>query len=215
MEVECSICKDHVRVPVRFRCFPCSNKQNGTSSCNSVLRVCMTCARDYLQLNEPRNNRDRWKKCLVCDCETTPVTLNAQMAYEKDFLLMSLDPRKDLDCPYDDCDFQGGQNELDRHLRDDCHHRLKYCHDCRRFYVFQNYEKHMIFCKGWQICGLCEMAVRNRNLTKHLRERHKAIRYRMNAKKNHTICNRHCFSAPMIVLLVACIFVKFFSYFDN
>lgn len=186
--MECAICKEYVRVPVRFKCFPC-DRNVYEPTCNSVLRVCMHCAREYLQLNQPRHKRAPWKRCLLCHEQTSPALLNAKTAYEKDYLLMSLDKRTDIPCPYDDCIFQGNQNELDRHMRMECPYRITFCNNCRLFYVSEQWTSHRDVCKGWQSCGICKEFLPRRELAEHQWSVHRIVVPRKKKSSKNKICN--------------------------
>ncbi|NDA64577.1 MAG: hypothetical protein EBX50_21490, partial [Chitinophagia bacterium] len=134
-QVQCCLCLDDVRVPVKITAFHC-RKIPGKSSCHDANRVCLICARKYLYLNIfPSSTRPDSQKCLFCPTTVDPRFLNAQNAYEKDFMLMSIMSRKDYPCFHSElgCVFQGGQNELDRHMQNQCQYRMTRC-ECGYFY---------------------------------------------------------------------------------
>lgn len=62
MSSTCPICLLDVRVPVELICFPCSKPKKTNHNhihCHSVTRVCMTCARTYLERNKEKCNKKR------------------------------------------------------------------------------------------------------------------------------------------------------------
>jgi len=149
-EVECSICMEDVRVPVKLKAFGCQ-------SCYDVKRVCVTCARRLLHLNTyPPNQRPYSIKCLFCPTTCDPRALNAKTAYEKDKMLMSLLKRKDYPCFHSDagCAFKGNQGELDRHLQNACVQRMTRC-DCGAFHKVVNAPEHYHNCRYHKQCPCC------------------------------------------------------------
>lgn len=201
--LDCAICKDLVSVPVRLKCFPCDTRRNGPT-CNSVIRVCLSCARGYLQLNTPREERDLWRKCLVCSSFTAPPLLNAKSAYEKDYLVMSMDKRTDIECPHEGCSFTGNQNELDRHLGTECTFRVAYCQDCREFYRCDKWETHCKTCRGWRECILCKKKLRRRDLRQHQQHDHNL---NTSGRSGCSWCKKVLASAATTSFLMSAIFL--------
>ena len=149
-EVECCICMEDVRVPVKLKAFGCQ-------SCYDVKRVCVTCARRLLHLNTfPANQRPYSIKCLFCPTTCDPRALNAKTAYEKDKMLMSLLKRKDYPCFHSDagCAFKGNQGELDRHIQNACEQRMTRC-DCGAFHKVVNAPEHYHNCPYHKQCPCC------------------------------------------------------------
>jgi len=152
--VQCPICLEQARVPVRFTCFPCTREKrlmNTRPSCNSITRVCLLCAREYLQLNTTRNDRVPTRKCLLCSSTCHPSRLNASSAYEKDYLLMELDPST-LTCHR--CSFVGTHHELDEHYSRSCPERMEYCFPCRNYFK-HNDNDHKDICPNYIFCDSC------------------------------------------------------------
>lgn len=155
--MDCLICHNSVRIPVRFMCFKCQGDGIGRPVCNSVIRVCLFCAREYLQLNRRRHEREQQKKCLTCSATVHLPSLYASKAYEKDFLLMSLDKKSDYACPHAEqgCLFTGCQNDLDRHIMTSCSFREKKCKFCPSFYAANREEAHKMICPNHELCSQC------------------------------------------------------------
>lgn len=175
MEVICSICHEDVRVPVRFTCFPC-RVLPGRPSCNAVLRVCLFCAREYLDLNTEQTVRAYERKCLLCPAICSPRTLNAQRAFEKDYLWMNLDS-KTYSCFYktEGCCFEGNQNELDRHLQYDCDFRIEFCLDCLQPYPFRQKDLHFSSCSARTKCPVCPEFILLTDIHSHLIMKHSVV----------------------------------------
>lgn len=169
MNIVCCICHEAVRVPVRFICFPCQRPPN-QPSCNSITRVCLMCAREYLQLNKPRSQRTHSRKCLTCPATVRCSHLNAFLAYEKDYLFMSFDTHSHYSCFYrhQGCEFQGTQNELDHHLQSDCLYRIISCSHCKMYYEARNTTHHLTECPQLFCCHLCGVYLSIKNKDEHL-----------------------------------------------
>lgn len=166
----CLLCLEPIRVPVEFTCFPCSSNKN-MRNCNSVNRVCLHCARTYLQLNKPKKNRPSQIKCLFCDSITNPQTLNAETSYKKDYRMMVTDERTDYKCVHDTmCPFTGTQIELERHLQNSCRYRICFCNHCLvRYHAQQNHDK---ICRAKTTCYNCRQRVLLADFSRHLVEDH-------------------------------------------
>lgn len=156
MNVICSICQDNARVPVRFTCFPCRSEIG--PSCNSISRVCLMCAREYLQLNKKRSERILYRKCITCPVTVQCSKLKAIHSYEKDYFIMSHDQRKDYPCFHDrqGCIFKGTQNELDHHIQTECSFRIISCRLCKSYYQAQEEQQHVYSCPQRFCCFHCE-----------------------------------------------------------
>ena len=174
---ECCICQGHVRVPVRFTCFDCCTRMD-PPNCHSVMRVCLYCAQEYLELNKQPHLRPVVKKCLTCPCFAYPRQLSFTNAFEKDFLLMSMDTRTDIQCQ---CGFIGNQNELDRHSGKDCSFRLVLqpvcitmtkhegrCKICTMYVT--NMEDHLLYQHKYIRCPFCKIMVQESYFTIHYNE---------------------------------------------
>lgn len=174
-------------MPVQFsrQCFACpSSKENGGRCCQDMIRVCLMCARRYLELNVPRMQRDVSRKCLMCDTRAELSTLNDEVAYHKDFLLMSLDTRADYPCFWseDGCGFLGNQTQLERHIREDCDFRSIRCPGrsrmgaCRKNCVAHKLAEHILMnCEFHADCPICKDRISINSLETHLEVAHDAI----------------------------------------
>lgn len=170
MNVQCFICHDAVRVPVRLTCFPCESKP-GQPKCNSITRVCLLCAREYLQLNKRRGERVSTRKCLTCPAIAHCANLSSINSYEKDFFIMSLDTRDDYPC-FHDCPFRGTQNDLDNHIHAECPHRSVFCKLCRAVYIAKDENAHIASCPERFCCAHCHEHVPTYDQKAHYQERH-------------------------------------------
>lgn len=168
--ITCAICFETVRIPVKLICFPCIS-EHGKPRCNSIQRLCITCARQFLELNKPRNERHPVVKCLTCPATCSPSRLNAVSAYEKDFLLMSIDERDDYECFHGTCGFRGSQMNLNRHLMEECPRRHVYCIACRKSFRDDD-EDHKSRCELYTRCFFCRDFVKKDGYEAHLRESH-------------------------------------------
>jgi hypothetical protein len=95
--------------------------------------------------------------------------LNAKEGYEKDFMLMSLMSKKDYLCFHSEkgCPFKGTQNELDRHIQNDCDFRMTMC-DCGFFHQVLDTAKHQRNCPLIMKCDLCDEFLRKNKYHDHL-----------------------------------------------
>jgi len=169
MTLQCPICMECPRVPVKFICFPCTKRDPSRPSCHSMSRSCLVCARNYLELNKAKETRSHRKKCLFCPEECYPEMLNASRAYEKDFLLMSMDTEKTHKCH--SCDFTGGQTELDHHLRLECPDRFEYCTHCRKSFQVSDNE-HKRSCPLYVNCRMCPDYILADKIQEHYQSAH-------------------------------------------
>lgn len=197
MNVQCCICHENVRVPVRFTCFPCKNEPNHPS-CNSITRVCLICAREYLQLNKKRSERIFYRKCLTCPAIVKCSTLSALNSYEKDYFMMSHDSKDDYHCFYEHegCCFVGAQNNLDHHIQTECSFRVISCRYCRVYYQAKNEETHILKCKERFQCLYCFEHVPLQEEKEHFLECHQ--------QKKCPYCCRYTSSASFDQHLVDC-----------
>lgn len=156
MSSTCPICMLDVKVPVEFTCFPCCDPRKVQGKhCHSVTRVCLPCARKYLELNKNRQDRVFVRKCLFCSSTVNPQSLNASKAYRKDYRMMAMDPRTDYKCPQ--CGvLVGDQNDMERHLQSECPQRTTLCKACHSMYVVNDEVAHKEMCLGMMSCPLCE-----------------------------------------------------------
>lgn len=177
-EIECLICHEPPRVPVELICFPCHRQAKGKIGCNELRRVCVLCARRYLQLNIPKNQREFHKKCLICASTVNPRYLGgAEQIYRKDKFTMSRDPKMDYRCFHEElgCSFQGSQMELDRHLQEDCKFRTTTC-ACQKFYIINEEAVHRSHCPYYKACGKCAELCHIDKLSDHLFEQHGLVK---------------------------------------
>lgn len=153
---------------MRFTCFPCNNEP-GRPSCNSITRVCLVCAREYLQLNKKRSERVHTRKCITCPATVRCANLQAITSYEKDFFMMSHDYKEDYPCFYDKqgCSFQGTQNKLDHHIQSECIFRTISCRLCKVYYQAHLEEDHIISCRERFCCFHCEEFIPLREEREH------------------------------------------------
>lgn len=165
MNIECKICHDPVKVPVYFTCFPCCQRSNDSIQCNSITRVCLFCAEEYLQLNKPSSRRVASLKCLTCPAYATRYAMNAH-PFTKDFMLMSMDDRKNIPC-HDGCDFTGNQNELDRHRQSECIFRLFTC-ECMSVMRMIDKDEHVKTCNKYFFCPFCSEYIKKSIAPRHV-----------------------------------------------
>lgn len=154
--VQCCLCLGEVLVPVKTKAFDCQ-RLPGKPSCHDVNRICLLCASKFFHLNTPVRMRPNYLKCLFCPATCDPRVLNAESAYEKDFMLMSLLTRKDIPCFHSDlgCTFKGNQNEMDRHIQDECVHRITKC-QCGTFHKVIDTPEHYKECRYYKQCPCCK-----------------------------------------------------------
>lgn len=157
-DIQCCICHENVRIPVRFICFPCETLP-GQPSCNSITRVCLLCAREYLQLNKKRSGRITYRKCLTCPATVRCASLSAVSSYEKDFFIMSRDPKEDYSCFYDLCSFRGTHTCLAHHIQTDCPFRTISCRLCKTYFQAMDEDKHIQSCPERFCCFCCHQYI--------------------------------------------------------
>ena len=172
---ECLICHEEVRVPVSFtkECFGCPQRK-GQRWCYSTVRVCVVCARKYLQLNLPVKSRETSKKCLVCPKRCNPqLILSADIAYEKDFSYMSMDS-KVYPCNHSSCSFRGTHHDIETHLQETCEFRCKICIHCKVMYQACHELEHRQHCPHYCLCihSDCEEYVLRTHFHSHLYDAH-------------------------------------------
>lgn len=177
-KLQCLICHDDVRVPVSFKqkCFPCP-VQRGKPGCHSTLRVCLLCARQYLELNKPFRQRKASLKCLLCPTVGNPQKLKgANDAYIKDYMYMSIDLRSDYACFHSTsgCAFKGTQNELDRHIQNECQYRMTTC-QCNALYRVVDAQEHFASCAFYHKCPVCATYVLWDGYHAHLSSAHQLV----------------------------------------
>jgi hypothetical protein len=151
----CLICHEEVRIPVSFLqpVFGCKVVP-GKQWCYSTIRVCLTCARQYLELNKNSNHRIASRKCLLCPQTVNPAQLRkGHTVYQKDYMYMSMDD-KIYPCLHSECSFQGTQNDLDHHLQHDCPYRSVKC-VCHNFFLFDEIQNHQRNCIHFTKCDYC------------------------------------------------------------
>lgn len=162
---------ESIRIPVRLVCFPCGQDRT-RPTCYSMQRVCLTCARQYLQLDVPAERRNTSIKCLFCTETCCPRELYAEIAYEKDFFFMSLDSRSDYRCPLrGDCLFVGTHQQLDVHVHTECSYRKIFCVHCMDYFMDCDRE-HKFACRGLEICRYCHVFFPTTEMEKHLSQIH-------------------------------------------
>lgn len=151
----CVLCLDPIRIPVELTCFPCSGPHTTHRHCYSIHRVCLHCARQYLQLNEPRHKRKTSLRCLFCPATANPQTLNAENSYKKDYRMMAMDRSCEYKCIHDHrrCAFKGTQIELEKHVQTACEYRMCFCTDCMVRYRANSH--HIFVCKARVTCREC------------------------------------------------------------
>jgi phage FluMu protein Com len=146
----------------------------------------MMCARDYLQLNKPASERVFSRKCLMCPTTVNPMVLRgADRCYAKDFMLMSIDPRTDYACFHSEkgCGFTGSQNDLDRHMQNECPYRMTSCL-CGRMYRANEKQQHFASCSHYSSCRVCGEYIAFNVLHEHLEKKHAKVLCR------HIGCNK-------------------------
>jgi hypothetical protein len=186
---QCQICLDDVIIPVEITVFPCYLKKG--INCFSIKRICEQCAILYLELNKTTFQKSNTKKCIFCSA-TIPLKHINEPPYKKDFLLMSMDPRKNLKCPY--CDVTASHLELERHVSRECkninetclcgkvdrreiiqgEHKLeccffKQCCVCKSFINKSDYQMHLLTHHNLNYCQLCDHAIVS-SIQEHLRD---------------------------------------------
>lgn len=175
MDIICLICHDPVRVPVQLTCFPCQ-RGDGGKSCNDMTRICLECARTYLELDKPFFARRTCIKCLTCDATTNPYNLKTEDAYRKDYLFMSLDAKTDYQCFH--CAFSGSQSDLEKHVHSDCIYRYTVCNGrgdegrCCLPYRVCDRKEHQSKCPFFTFCTQCEDYVPKDEYSSHIQIQH-------------------------------------------
>ena len=174
--IECRIClTSPPLIPVWFTCFPC-RRDPANPTCSSLCRVCMTCARKYLESDMKKAERSTRKRCLQCQAFVNPKTLTvSNPGYEKDFLMMSLDSRK-RHCIFHDrgCEYMGTQMEILHHSLQECAERDKPCDGCHKVMRANKLSKHIEECNYYEACPYeknCGYWLK-RKMEDHLRDVH-------------------------------------------
>lgn len=159
----CEICFNICIIPVQMTCFSCwdPNQKN----CHSIKRFCMECADQYLKWNG-----DFFKKCIYCDATVDLASLiNRRSNYNIDFLTMSFDTRR-ISCINKDCDYEGSQNDILRHLKLCDYVSLK-CKGCFQQILQKDMSSHINSCPHYIQCGVCKThCLREKEYEHHLYE---------------------------------------------
>jgi hypothetical protein len=87
---------------------------------------------------------------------------------------MSLDSRT-YPCFHTDCSFQGTQNQLDRHQKNECHFRLTRCAHCHVFFQWSRSEDHKKTCRGCVSCEFCVKYIVKSHFDEHLLNVHQKV----------------------------------------
>jgi hypothetical protein len=97
------------------------------------------------------------------------------MAYQKDFLLMAMDNHTAYPCIFPECSFKGCQNDLDRHVHEECDYRVIFCREkkCKKTVLAKDLERHKWEdCIGFDVCLECHALFRSSQIRQHLEEEH-------------------------------------------
>lgn len=174
--IPCIICLNTCRIPVRLVCFPCNTFTPHRPNCSNIRRVCLSCAKKYLHLEKKKVERPASVKCLICSTTCNPRYLNnVNDIYEKDFLLMQLDPRDDYDCENQGCSFRGHQFELYEHLQFECLYRMIQCDGCKESCPYKDEILHKSLCTYYVECSKCPEYILKTALKKHYSEVHSLV----------------------------------------
>lgn len=164
--MRCPICQEIPCIPVRMVCFPCYHPMS--RSCDSIQRICMECAIEYLELHSiPEKRSVTLRKCFFCPATVSLPALTLSTSLQKDFLLLTSDIRKDVKCPFDQCHFQGSHVEVDHHYQSDCMFRMVQCIWCNESYQQVQQVKHQEVCPFFMYCRRCETWIHVSDITSH------------------------------------------------
>lgn len=170
--IECFICLQPVCVPVRIIAFRCA-VQISKPGCHDIQRACLSCARNFLQLNMNYTKRTDEIRCPFCPVKCNPRFLNAIKSYKKDYLMMSILTNKTI-CPnnVDGCSFEDTQSEMDKHLQSECPFRYQKC-SCGEYIKTVDIPDHAASCTECEKCTICERYFQKRGILDHLERAHK------------------------------------------
>lgn len=145
----CLICHDSIVIPVSIVAFKC------VSSGMCTYTVCLTCARDYLELNKSYRDRSSEVRCLTCQERIRLDGLNSK-AYTVNYHVMKyLDVIiGNVSCPR--ClEYKGTQKQIEEHLKSSCSERTLPCSFCRNMIKFKDTDGHMKVCPDVAKCQWC------------------------------------------------------------
>jgi len=164
--LECSICHETVRLPVR-----------PTTRCSMrgdcVYRCCLKCFQTHAMQNLPSRMRMRNGsyafKCLLCH-DTTPSRNHHSRMFEVDHYLMRVVDllEKEVACPF--CDTPGfkTQNHLLRHVEADCQKYPQPCSWCGEPTTKEDLPGHVASCQAAVPCKWCgRVPLRKGDATSH------------------------------------------------
>lgn len=185
---QCPICHDVARVPTRITCFPCVKPKRGPA-CNSLTRVCWTCARRFLELDRPKHQRsNESKRCLTCPAQVHTSLLDEEDALDVDYITMTRDDNIDYACPWNDaCSFRGSQQALETHLLDACPSRPHTCPLCNEWMRCDQASQHVATCSACTTCVLCADRLPHIQVPQHMHDVHE-----------RTWCNQCCVWIPAV-----------------
>jgi len=159
--VVCPFCQDTVSIPVLIHVFPCYDKNK--IHCFTFIRVCLTCALQYLHLKTSRESRPTSVKCLYCPATCNPQTLSLTNHIQLDYFLPTVSPHVlPTNCPF--C-FQY-TSSMTSHLLE-CKYNYVEC-DCGYVTFRQLLKYHTHQCPHYRTCKVCAKTVHERDYFHHL-----------------------------------------------
>jgi hypothetical protein len=163
----CYICQNEVYLPVELVCFPCYDRQK--IHCLTYVRICVSCAIPYLQLDKSVEQRES-VKCLFCSksCDTKKLTLDKAFVF--DFLLIRGDGHSNNGhyCPF--C-FRIISTSITEHIRTECPQYYEQC-ICGRSTTREWSCLHKRYCCQHHQCSICKEYIPKKKFELHCFEMH-------------------------------------------
>jgi len=144
----CIICTNTLRCPVKLKIFNSTDEHK----CWNKNRLCLRCARKYLQMNDKNSIKTGiCKKCPFCMAEETTKNikfLHAKITYKKDKVLyqkinalIENGTLEKMDCEcgevFDD------EYEMENHFKNHCKKSNISCHQCHMKLLREDLEEHI------------------------------------------------------------------------
>lgn len=162
----CYICQNEVYIPVELICFPCYKRNS--IHCMTYVRICVSCAFPYLQLDKSLQDRTN-VKCLFCSkfCDTKQLTLENSFVF--DYLkIREHQVSGSAMCPL--C-LKIISTNITEHLKNDCPHYYEQC-VCGRVSTREWMSLHKRYCQKYHQCSLCKEYVEKSEFELHCFQKH-------------------------------------------
>lgn len=184
---KCIICYETVLLPVQMICFSCHSDTD--IHCNTFCRICLRCAKKFLQLDLSWTEREFYKKCFFCAGTVVIYNLMEKDAFQFDYTWMQLDNDSLHNCPF--CHQPNFSHiGLLRHLKI-CDQYTVTC-ECGITLERKDFLFHYAGCPYYEFCSSCSRYLIKTEMDKHQLDLHFNIKcfmckqyYQSDMMENH------------------------------